>query len=184
MIVILLFKIFILSVVINYLFEGRFDMFLAEMHSQPYKLALYFLAAYFIGAVFMFPAVLLGATMAYAYTHIFGVLYGSLFTLVLNYICMTISYSFVFLVTRYVFGDYVYARCIQNRLFFQFDRAVQLKGAWILFLLRSSCIVPHTILNYASAVTDLSFVQFSIGNTAILPVSLLWIYWGTSAASL
>jgi len=40
------------------------------------------------------------------------------------------------------------------------------------------------MLNYSCAVTDMSFWQFTIGNTSVLPVSLVWIYYGTQAATL
>lgn len=69
-------------------------------------------------------------------------------------------------------------------MFFKFDRAVQRKGAYILFLLRGSFLVPHNMLTYACAVTDMSYWQFCVGNLAVVPVSFVWTYYGATAASL
>ena len=72
---------------------------------------------------------------------------------------------------------------IRYERFFKFDRAVRSRGATILFLLRCSIFLPNGLINYACAVTDLSLWQFIMGNTALLPVSLVFIYFGTSAAT-
>ena len=54
----------------------------------------------------------------------------------------------------------------------------------ILFVLRCSFVIPHGVLNYSCAVTDMTFVQFTIGNLGVLPVSLVWTYYGTQAATI
>lgn len=54
----------------------------------------------------------------------------------------------------------------------------------MLFMLRSSFIVPHAALTYACAVTDMTLKQFIIGNSAWLPVSVIYVYIGSSAAQI
>jgi uncharacterized membrane protein YdjX (TVP38/TMEM64 family) len=124
LVIILIVKALILGFMINWVFGGDFEAFLYEMRAKPIKLALLFLAAYVFGAIFMFPKSVLMIAMAYSFTHIYGVLNGLLLVVVWNYICATIAYSLVFLVARYLIGDFVYSRCIENRYFFKFDRAV------------------------------------------------------------
>lgn len=94
--------------------------------------------------------------MAFAYTHIWGSMKGLLFTFVWNAFCTNVSYTLVFLISRYTIGDFVYSRMIRYEKFFALDRAVRKKGAIILFLLRCSILIPNTIINYACAVTDMS----------------------------
>jgi len=118
LIVILVLKALLLGFVVKFLFGGNIDEFLFEMRAQPIKLALYFVAFYIVGSVFLFPVSILITAMAYAFTHIWGPLYGLLFVLVWNYFCANIAFSFVFLVSRYIFGDFVYSRVIQNKKFF------------------------------------------------------------------
>ncbi len=109
---------------------------------------------------------------------------GLITTFFWNAVCTNVSYTLVFLSARYLFGDFIYARMIRYERFFILDRAVRRKGATILFLLRCSILLPNGLINYACAVTDLSLWQFLVGNTALMPVSLIWIYFGTSAATL
>ena len=85
--------------------------FLSDMRSKK-TTRIFFLALYIIGSVFLFPVSLLITSMGYAYTHIWGPLYGLIFVLVWNYLCASIAYSFVFLCARYFFGDFVYSRVI------------------------------------------------------------------------
>ena len=118
LVVILVIKFIIIGVVVDQLYGGNIDNFLYVMRSKPIQLAFFFLALYIIGSVFLFPVSLLITTMGYAYTHIWGPLYGLIFVLVWNYLCASIAYSFVFLCARYFFGDFVYSRVIQNRKFF------------------------------------------------------------------
>lgn len=45
-------------------------------------------------------------------------------------------------------------------------------------------IIPCQMLNYAAAVTEISYGQFMLGNCANLLTSCVWIYTGTSAATI
>ena len=58
------------------------------------------------------------------------------------------------------------------------------EGAKMMFVLRCSMIIPCQMLNYAAAVTEITFWQFTVGNNANFLTSLVWIYTGTSAASI
>jgi len=180
----LILKAVLLSLIVNEIFDGDVDGFLLHMRNQPVRLALLFLVFYVVGCVFLFPASILLTTMAFIFTHIWGPMDGLIITFFWNAVCIYTAYTFVFVATRYLFGDYIYSRMIRHKRFFEFDRAVRKKGATILFLLRCSIVLPNSLLNYACAVTDLSLWQFLVGNTALLPVSLIWIYFGTSAATI
>lgn len=183
LVVILLLKAVLLGLVVNAIFDGDVDGFLLHMRTQPVKLALLFLVFYIAGAIFLFPVSVLLTSMAFTFSHIWGPMDSLLITFTWNAICINLAYTLVFLSSRYLFGDYVYSRMIRYERFFTLDRAVRRRGATILFLLRCSILLPNALINYACAVTDISLWQFFVGNTALLPVSLIWIYFGTSAAT-
>lgn len=82
------------------------------MEQKPYKLAALFLAAYVLGAIFMFPVSILMTTMAFTYTHVYGIEEGALLCICLNFVCCFIAYSTVFFGARYFIGDFVYSKCI------------------------------------------------------------------------
>ena len=184
LVLILVLKAVFLGLIVNEIFDGDVDGFLLHMSNQPGRLALLFLAFYIVGSVFLFPVSILLTTMSFIFTHIWGPMDGVIITFCWHAVCTNVAYTLVFLTTRHLFGDYVYSRMIRHKRFFAFDRAVKRKGATILFLLRCSIVLPNALLNYACAVTDLSLWQFSVGNLALMPVSLIFIYFGTSAATI
>lgn len=149
-------KALMFSFILHEVFDGDIDGFLLHMRTQPIKLALVFLAFYVVGTIFLFPTTVLLTAMAFSFTHIYGPLNGLIFTFFWNAICTYISYTFVFIVARHLFGDFVYSRMIRFEKFFTFDRAIRKKGAQILFIIRFSFLIPNTIINYACAVTDLT----------------------------
>jgi len=104
----------------------------------------------------LFPKSIILISMAFSYAHIWGVWYGAAFSVLFNYFCINIAHTLAFLIGRYIFGDFIYSRAIRYKIFFALDRAVVAEGAWILFLLRSSCIIPTSILTYCCAVTEMS----------------------------
>jgi uncharacterized membrane protein YdjX (TVP38/TMEM64 family) len=179
----LILKVTLLGYIINAVFDGDIDQFIFDMRIQPAKLAGIFLVFYILGSLFLFPISVILISLAFSYTHIWGVFYGGIFSVFFNYFCINIASVIAFLIGRYLFGDFIYSRAIRYKIFFALDRAVVSEGAWMLFLLRSSFIIPHSILTYCCAVTEMSLKQFIIGNTAWLPVSIIYVYIGSSAAT-
>ena len=89
-----------------------------------------------------------------------------------------------FFVGRYAFRDTIYTKMIRFKKFYILNRAIRNHGSYIHFLARVSFMCPHPLLTYALAVTDINLRQFINGNHSILPLSFIYIYIGTSAASL
>lgn len=111
-VVILLLKGLLLWLMIHLVYNGSLDHFLTQMEQYPVKLAFVFMAAYILGAVFMFPVSILMTTMAFTYTHVYGVQKGAILCVTLNFCCCFVAYSFVFFCARYFIGDFVYSKCI------------------------------------------------------------------------
>ena len=57
-------------------------------------------------------------------------------------------------------------------------------GTYVTSILGCAFVVPHPILTYALAVTDIPLAEFINGNWIIFPVSFFYAYLGASAAAL
>lgn len=105
LVVLLILKAVFLGLIVNEIFDGDVDGFLLHMRTQPFKLALLFLVFYLVGSIFLFPTSILLTSMAFTFSHIWGPMDGLLITFFWNAVCINLSYTMVFLSSRYVFGD-------------------------------------------------------------------------------
>ncbi len=59
--------------------------------------------------------------------------------------------------------------------------AVGPDGVWIMFLLRLSPVVPFVLLNYALALSGVSFRHYTLASLGMIPAILLYVYYGKVA---
>jgi len=170
--------------VVEYYFNGKSDELVDYLMERPKMLLLYFFYWYLFGVILLFPPNMILITMSFALTHIWGPMNGIIIAIGFNFVCQHVAFLAAFFVGRFALHSFIYERVIRSQKFFILNRAVTKHGAWISFLVRLSCLVPNPIINYALSVTDISVSQFVLGNMSILPVSLLFVYAGTSAATL
>jgi uncharacterized membrane protein YdjX (TVP38/TMEM64 family) len=90
----------------------------------------------------------------------------------------------VFLLGRTVLRDRARRRTAGSERIEAIIRAVGEHGAWVVFLLRLSPIVPFNVLNYALSITDLP-LRVYVAATAIgmLPPTILYLYLGSLTGS-
>lgn len=86
-----------------------------------------------------------------------------------------------FLAARYVLRDVLTARAAQDARFVNIDRAIAINGRWIAFLVRLSPAFPFVLVNYGLGLTRVSMVDYLLGLIGLLPVTLLYVYYGTVA---
>lgn len=129
-----------------------------------------FILGYAVATVAFVPGVLLTLTAG----AIFGIVRGTLFVL----IGASIGAIAAFLVSRYVVRDAVVRRMARSRRFRALDAAVGQEGRKIVFLLRLSPAVPFNLINYALGVTSVRLADYSIACIGMLPVTVLWVYYG------
>ncbi len=132
-----------------------------------------FIAGYAISVVAFVPASLL--TLAAG--AIFGVAWGTLYTLV----AATAGAAGAFLVARYLARSRIEQRLAGNTRFDAVDRAVGAQGRKIVFLLRLSPVFPFSLLNYALGLTRVGFVDYVIASLGMLPGTVLYVYSGKIA---
>jgi uncharacterized membrane protein YdjX (TVP38/TMEM64 family) len=129
-----------------------------------------FMIGYAIACIALIPASLL--TLAAG--AIFGVLWGTVYTLVGAVVGATAA----FLIARYAARGLVVRRLADNPRFAAIDRAVGAEGLKIVTLLRLSPVVPFSLLNYALGLTHVSLADYLIGMIGIVPGTLLYVYYG------
>ncbi|HEX3129570.1 MAG TPA: TVP38/TMEM64 family protein [Thermoanaerobaculia bacterium] len=137
---------------------------------------LVFILGYAVATVAFIP----GSALTLAAGFLFGVVRGTVFTL----IGATLGASAAFLVARYVARGAIERRIAGNPRFTAIDRAVGREGFKIVALLRLSPVVPFNLLNYSLGLTRVRFLPYFAASAAMLPGTLLYVYYGAAAESL
>lgn len=137
---------------------------------------LVFIAGYLVATVAFVPGVLL--TLAAG--AIFGLLRGTIYTL----IGATLGAAASFLVARYLARARIERKIAGNARFQAIDRAVSREGFKIVALLRLSPLVPFNLLNYSLGLTRVRFLDYFLASIAMLPGTLLYVYYGKAAGTL
>ncbi len=131
---------------------------------------LVFVLAYAAASVLFVP----GALLTLAGGAIFGLLNGTLYV----FLAALLGSSAAFLVARYLARGWVEAQLAEHPRFAAIDRAVAANGLKITFLLRLSPVFPFNFLNYALGLTRVSFRDYLLAGTGMLPGTLLYVYYG------
>ncbi len=135
-----------------------------------------FILGYAVAAVAFIP----GSLLTLASGAIFGLAKGTVYT----FIGATLGASAAFLVARYGARGAIERRIAGNPKFAAIDKAVGREGFKIVALLRLSPVFPFNLLNYALGLTKVSFWQYAAASIAMLPGTLLYVYYGKAAGSL
>lgn len=135
-----------------------------------------FILGYAVATVAFIP----GSVLTLAAGAIFGVAKGTVFTL----LGATLGASLAFLVARYLARGAIERRIAGNPRFAAIDRAVGREGFKIVALLRLSPVFPFNLLNYSLGLTKVRFLHYFAASAAMLPGTLLYVYYGAAAGSL
>lgn len=135
-----------------------------------------FILGYAVATVAFVP----GSVLTLAAGAIFGLVEGTIYT----FLGATLGASAAFLVARYLARGAVERKIAGNRRFEAIDRAVAGEGFKIVALLRLSPIFPFNLLNYSLGLTRVRFLPYLAASVAMLPGTLLYVYYGKAAGSL
>ena len=132
-----------------------------------------FIVIYVVAAITLAPAFLL----TFSSGAVFGLWRGTVFT----YIGAVLGASAVYAlaaplarwrVLRWIDRD---PRVAATR------RAVVKDSAWIMFLLRLSPLVPYNLLNYALALSGVTFRDYLLASVGMIPAIIMYAYYGKVA---
>jgi uncharacterized membrane protein YdjX (TVP38/TMEM64 family) len=131
-----------------------------------------YVAVYAVSVVLMVP----GSALTLAA----GVLYPLWLGTALVSAASTLGAALAFLAARGLARERVRRRVERDPRFAAIDRAVALRGAWVVFLLRLSPVVPFNLLNYALGLTGVGFVPYVLASwVGMLPGTLLYVMIGS-----
>jgi uncharacterized membrane protein YdjX (TVP38/TMEM64 family) len=126
--------------------------------------------AYAVATVAFLP----GSLLTLAAGAVFGIAEGTLWA----FLGALLGSSASFLIARYAARGWVEKK-IEGRPRFQaVDRAVGREGAKVVALLRLSPVFPFNLLNYALGLTGVKFRHYLVASLAMLPGTLLYVYYG------
>ena len=144
---------------------------LAEwVSAQGAAAPLLFGVAYIIATVLLVP----GSVLTLAAGALFGLWRGTLIVLV----SASVGATAAFLIARYLVRARVAERVGRDARFAGIDRAIGASGLKIVMLLRLSPVVPFNLLNYALGITSVRVGDFVVACIAMLPGTLLYVYYG------
>jgi uncharacterized membrane protein YdjX (TVP38/TMEM64 family) len=130
-----------------------------------------FIAGYALGTVAFVP----GSILTLAAGVLFGLGWGTLYAT----IGALLGSSGAFLTGRYLARAAIERRLSGSARFGAIDRAVGREGARLVALLRLSPLLPYNLLNYALGLTRVRFSAYLLGSLAMVPGTLLYVYYGT-----
>lgn len=129
-----------------------------------------FILIYIVAAVTLAPAFFLTVAAG----ALFGVGRGS----VIVFIGASLGASAVYVLGLPMSRSRLMARMTRDRRVAAVRDAVRGEGAWVMFLLRLSPLVPFNILNYALALSGVRYVDFAIALLGMIPAIIMYTYYG------
>ena len=132
-----------------------------------------FIAAYVVASVTLAPAFLL----TFAAGAVFGLWRGTL----LVYVAAALGSSAVFAIASPLADSRFLKWLRQDPRVAAVRNAVVGEGAWVMFLLRLSPVVPFVFLNYALALSGVRYRDFMAASVGMLPAIVMYVYYGKVA---
>jgi len=132
-----------------------------------------FILAYVVASITLAPAFIL----TFAAGAVFGLWRGTLFV----YIGAVLGASAVFAIASPLTRSRLFQWLDRDPRVSAVRRAVAGEGAWVMFLLRLSPVIPFVLLNYALALSGVRYKDFLVASVGMLPAIVMYVYYGKVA---
>jgi uncharacterized membrane protein YdjX (TVP38/TMEM64 family) len=134
-------------------------------------------AVYILATVFFVP----GALITLGAGFVFGVVVGTITVSVGS----TLGASAAFLLGRTLARAWVQEKIARSPRFRALDEAVRRRGFLIVLLVRLSPLFPYNVVNYALALTQVSFRAYVLASwIGMLPATVMYVYLGSTLKNL
>ena len=155
---------------------ARVPVFVAWVRALGFYGPAAFIAAFGIGAVLFFPASLL----ILAAGALWGVVLGTVYVM----LGAALGSTMAFFAARYLVRGSVQRYVDRHPRLAAIDRAVEVEGLRLVFLLRLSPVVPFILLNYVLGISRVAYRDFLGGLIGMVPAVLMYAYAGRVAGDL
>jgi uncharacterized membrane protein YdjX (TVP38/TMEM64 family) len=129
-----------------------------------------FIGIYILAAITLAPAFLL----TFSGGAVFGLWRGTLLT----YVGAVLGASAVYALAAPLARSRVLGWIDRDPRVAATRRAVVKDSAWIMFLLRLSPLVPYNLLNYALALSGVTFRDYLLASVGMIPAIIMYSYYG------
>ena len=129
-----------------------------------------FILLYVAAAVTLAPAFFLTVAAG----AMFGVWRGSLIV----FVGASLGASAVYILGQPMSRSRLMTRMTRDRRVAAVRDAVRGEGAWVMFLLRLSPLVPYNMLNYALALSGVRYRDFLVALVGMIPAIVMYTYYG------
>ena len=135
-----------------------------------------FIVIYIAAVVFFLPASILTLGAGF----VFKMLWGSVYVLV----AATIAANLAFVIGRHFARRWIAHKLESQPKFKAIDDAVAREGWKIVALVRLAPVFPFSLMSYAFGLTRVPLWQYFLANFAMIPGTLMYIYFGTVLSDL
>ena len=115
-----------------------------------------------------------------ALTLIGGALFGVVEGATLAFAGAMLASWLAFLAARHLGRSAVESRIARSPRLGTVVKAVSEQGRHVVFLLRLSPLIPFSLVNISSGITSIRFLDFAMAGVGMVPVSLLYAYYGAA----
>lgn len=130
-----------------------------------------FLAAYVLASITLAPAFLLTITA--------GALFGFWEGVLLAFLGASLGSSSAYAIASPLARRGLLSRLDRDARVSAIRRAIVGQGAWVMFLLRLSPLVPYVTLNYVLALAGARYRDYVTTLPGMLPATAMYVYYGT-----
>mmetsp|Transcript_8169 Transcript_8169/g.13190 ORF Transcript_8169/g.13190 Transcript_8169/m.13190 type:complete len:374 (+) Transcript_8169:95-1216(+) len=164
--------------------NGILISFLRWVRENPVEGVFAFAGVYMITTVLFIPGSILTLGAGFVFGRAVGLGLGILLGSISVLIGASLGAILSFLLGRYVL--YEQAQALMNRysVMKSVNRAIEMEGLKVMFLLRLSPVIPFTALNYVLGLTTVALRTYVITLTGITPGTVAFVFIGTSASGL
>ena len=136
-----------------------------------------FLFSYSFGIVFFIPGSLFNLTGCYIMGSLYGKMKGFFIAWAAVSFCVILGGFISFLLSRTFLYKQLQPHIFRYRIISALDRSFKTHGFKLIFLLRLAPVIPYNILNYAMAVTSISWNDYLFGGICgVIPHQAISIY--------
>ena len=164
--------------------KGVANEYVDFMKGNPALAIFLFMLAYIIWMPFCIPPTIFILFGAYIFGNAFGLAIGFVVFVFVDYVCLMVGTYLAFLNGRYLFRNWIQT-CISTKpKLLALSEALSHNAKKLVFLLRLCALTPYYIFNYVCSITNMSSLDYLIGNTAIILSDAPYIYVWASLSDL
>jgi uncharacterized membrane protein YdjX (TVP38/TMEM64 family) len=143
------------------------------------------MAVYALGTIMFVPGSILTWGAGFAFKYALGDLWKAmLLGSIVVWVGASIGDTCCFLLSRFIFRDYITKKSQRYPLFRAIQKAVNREGMKLIICLRLVPVIPYVFLNYLMGITDIKLWHYVVGNIALLPGTIAFVFVGTTLSDI